>query len=340
MGNDSDDIVSLPSPPPPRPAARQAAIETALRKFDGVEDPASPQPARGRPRRQWATLHRHPAGILVAAALIAVVSVPAIQVLMRDHSAAEVVETADTPLSPPSRVSPGPGSGPVATRVAPVAGPAPASPAAGSLAPALPVGRGPSSAGFNQARPATDTPTPVSDVSSPTMAAAAPPPPTPPPPPPPSPEAEAAAEADEIVLTGSRITRPQAESRSAAKAQRNTETASPLAMIDRYGEFLSRLQAGLRANDRRAVVRLVALPLRVTIDGQPQVYRSASDLEGDFDLIFTPAVRQAALAMQAGTLQSRDGGRLRGNGRLWFGTSCSGPTCPSDAPIRIRELNP
>src|SRR5688572_28905019 len=38
MGKDSELPVSLPTPPPPRPAARRDAIEMALRKFDGVEE--------------------------------------------------------------------------------------------------------------------------------------------------------------------------------------------------------------------------------------------------------------------------------------------------------------
>ena len=39
MAVDSDQTDWLPKPPPPRPARRDAAIETALRKFDGVDEP-------------------------------------------------------------------------------------------------------------------------------------------------------------------------------------------------------------------------------------------------------------------------------------------------------------
>ena len=38
MAIDSDDLISLPNPPPPRPAARREAIGAALRRFDGIED--------------------------------------------------------------------------------------------------------------------------------------------------------------------------------------------------------------------------------------------------------------------------------------------------------------
>ena len=51
MAVDQDDF-GLPSPPPPRPARRDAAIEAALRQFDGVEDAAAEQP-----RRTWARAH-------------------------------------------------------------------------------------------------------------------------------------------------------------------------------------------------------------------------------------------------------------------------------------------
>ena len=38
MAIDSDNMISLPTPPPPRPAARRAAIDAAIRKFDGIEE--------------------------------------------------------------------------------------------------------------------------------------------------------------------------------------------------------------------------------------------------------------------------------------------------------------
>ncbi|HET8750795.1 MAG TPA: hypothetical protein VFM42_08650, partial [Sphingomicrobium sp.] len=65
----------LPEPPPPRPARRDAAIEAALRKFDGVED-AAPA-ARERPRRSWASTHRPQLAVLVSAMLVVVVGIPA-----------------------------------------------------------------------------------------------------------------------------------------------------------------------------------------------------------------------------------------------------------------------
>jgi len=114
--------------------------------------------------------------------------------------------------------------------------------------------------------------------------------------------------------------------------------ASPDAIIDPDGEFLSHLQAGLKANDRPAVIRLIAFPLRVNVDGKTQTYRSSRELEPDFDEIFTPQLRSAVLNLRSDNLMTRDGGRLKGNGRLWFG--CGQKSCPPNAPIRIREVNP
>jgi RNA polymerase sigma factor (sigma-70 family) len=54
--------------------------------------------------------------------------------------------------------------------------------------------------------------------------------------------------------------------------------------------------------------------------------------------IFTPAVREAALSRGSYEITSRDGGKLRGGGRIWFG--CGLRTCSSDETIRIREVRP
>jgi len=109
--------------------------------------------------------------------------------------------------------------------------------------------------------------------------------------------------------------------------------ASPDSIIDPYGEFLSHLQAGLNANDRRAIIGLIAFPLRVTYDDGVRIYRSSRELERDFDEIFSSRVRSSVLKQRPDALVSRDRGRLTGNGRIWFGQS-------ADGSIRIREINP
>ena len=78
---------------------------------------------------------------------------------------------------------------------------------------------------------------------------------------------------------------------------------------------------------------LVALPLRVNIDNQAVTYRSASEVERDFDRIFTPRVRQSILNQRLDTLRSR-GSKMKGTSRLWFGKASL------NGQIRIQEVMP
>lgn len=318
MGSDSDDIVSLPSPPPPRPAARKAAIETALRKFDGVEEPVTARPARQRARRiQWATLNRRPAGALMAAAIIAVVFIPAIEIVMRDRPS-EIATEEGAPAVRPAQ------DAVVEADSANVAAPAQAEEvvaASDEPSPTRPASPSVTRAGVRPGRLSAESDGMVSPPA-PVMAAPAPPPLVSAPPPPRPPPPQEAADEGNIVVTGSRVPR------------RTMESASPLAIVDPYGEFLSRLQAGLRSNDRRAVIGLIGFPLRVNFGGESRTYRSPRDVERDFERIFTRQVRRAVLNQRADTLISRDEGGMIGNGRIWFG-----PTS-ADGSIRMREVNP
>jgi hypothetical protein len=170
------------------------------------------------------------------------------------------------------------------------------------------------------------------------MTVSAAPPPLPPPPPPPAaePQAEAADSAGNIIVTGSRV--PSANAKSSGFAQRAEAPPTPREIIAPYGDFLNRLQEALGGNDRRAVVRLVGLPLRVDFAGGARTYRTRQDVERDYDRIFTPAVREAVLNLGSYEITSRDGGKLRGSGRIWFG--CGLSSCSSDETIRIREIRP
>src|SRR5688572_21702586 len=88
MGHEGDDLVSLPAPPPPNPAARRSAIDTALRSFDGIEETPSSGATRARlPLLNWAANHRRAAGGLVTAALVAVLAIPVVQVALREKPA-------------------------------------------------------------------------------------------------------------------------------------------------------------------------------------------------------------------------------------------------------------
>ena len=116
------------------------------------------------------------------------------------------------------------------------------------------------------------------------------------------------------------------------------ESAAPVAVVDPFGDFISQLQASLEANDRRAVLALVGLPLRVSWNGDTRTYRTRKDVERDFDRIFSPNVRQSLSRQRLDSLVMREKGSLMGNGRIWFG--CGARSCSSAATIRIREVNP
>jgi hypothetical protein len=327
---DSDDPIALPQAPPPRPAARRAAIEAALRKFDGVED-APREPARKPPL--WAGLagmDRRATGALVTAALIAVVSIPVVLTTVRDNvplsvtpsppsaaPPAEVTAEADTPTRPKTDTPRPAEASDVPVTTQPTEHPQANQPVQAEVV-APPVAKSVQTGTLAAERETLQ-------AGSPPMAAAAPPPPAPPPPPPPPPApsaqmAEEAVSADDLVVTGSRVARPSLKS------------SSPVAVIRSEDGFLSRLQTAIRHDDRATIIALVALPLRVNANGQTLTYRSAQDVESDFEKIFTNRVKQSVLNQRSETLRSR--GKLKGTSRVWFGqTSPNGP-------LRIREVTP
>ena len=325
----------LPKPPPPRPAARQAAVEAALRKFDGSEELSTGSKERKRPLRGWTVMGRRPAGALVAAALIAVIGIPAAMIAIRDQT---IAPRADEPAAaqpeqntvaetnpPPAAMQPEPAGQPIAAEP-----PNLSKPSASEPMPLAPVANtSPSDAleAFDQA------PAPMA------APAAAPPPPPAPPPAPPAPQVAEEAESNEIVLTGSRVARSDVQ-KQREKRERAASSASPLAIIDANGEFLSRLQSAVRANDRRAVARLVGLPLRVNFDAGPKTYSDRKSVERDYDRIFTPRVRQAILNQKADDLFTNYKGAMVGAGEVWFDASCANTSCSRRGPVRIRTVNP
>ena len=131
---------------------------------------------------------------------------------------------------------------------------------------------------------------------------------------------------DNIIVTGSRIDR------------RSMESAAPITVIDPHGDFLSRLQHAFAANDRRAIIRLVGFPLRVAFDGEVRTYRSARDVERDFDRIFTARVKASVLNLGSAEYSADASSRLRGNARVRFG--CGSRRCLSGEAVRIREVRP
>ena len=330
MTVEGDEFIAVPDPPPPRPAARQAAIEAALRKFDGVEEaPAAPSVPGARSRKWWSTMHRRPAGALVAAALIAVISVPVALIVLRDEASNLAPPVREPTAVPPARDAP---TANALTNEVQLADEVPSSPQPSVQSPDV-------------GAPAKSASTPkeqktIQEEPPPPIASAAPPPPSPPPAPAPSaPPARATAEQyadvageESMVVTGSPIPAPTLEKQRSSAAERAAKSPGSVAAIDAYGAFLSRLQAAFRRNDRGAVIGLVALPLRVRLDDRTVTYRSTEDVRRDFDVIFTLEVRRSVLGQRRDALRTRATG-LMGNGRIWFGPS-------KGSAIGITEVNP
>ena len=358
MAFDNDKTSLVPEPPPPRPARRDAAIETALRRFDGVEER---QPAP--PSTSWASKHRAQFGVLVTASLIAAIGLPLALMTIRDRPLTSTEEVA-LPTTAESRQATAPcaaqdcvagnvaavqetqGAPPSAARVAETSSiaPPPAAP------PPILAERGDTSA-FGQSSQLAK-----SVAASPPAAMAPAPAPAPPPPPPPSAiEEKVAQDAAEgsIVVTGSLNAAPQKSSvarekreRSASvaagrTAARNTPGAPDWVLKDHsYETFLTRLQAAVRANDRNAVTQLIAFPLRVNFKGRAQLYRDARSVDRDYSRIFTPQVRRAILDQRFSQLFGRDQGVMIGNGEVWFDHSCPNAKCSPAGPVRIKAVNP
>ena len=135
-------------------------------------------------------------------------------------------------------------------------------------------------------------------------------------------------------MTGARI-EPSEQKASglsvSAKAARQNEP---------YASFLSQLQAAVSANDRNAIVRLIALPLRVNSQGAPRYYRDADSVERDFNRIFTRKVRRAILGQKPTRLFVRNTGARVGAGEVWFSGTCPNAACSPAGPVRIIAVNP
>lgn len=175
---DDDISAALPRPPIPAPARRAAAMEAALRRFDG--EAATPvRPPRGLRRRPYV-------GVLIAATLVALVAVPLAWESVFDAYRAPPPPTAAREANPPPAVDAVEPPGPLA-RPSDVAGPR-----AASVAPA----RAPDEKAARPAQ-ASAEPAPVVTPARALEQAARQAEPAP-----------ALASADQLVVTGSRIRRP------------------------------------------------------------------------------------------------------------------------------------
>jgi hypothetical protein len=211
MSPGEDEIsAALPRPPPASPARREAAIAAAMRRFDGVEaaEPAAP-----------AWTRRPYLGALAGAALVALIALPLAWTSFDEQP------YRDARKPPPARTAPGPAA-PAAARTE-VDPPAP---------------------GRVRVPAAAPDEAPVAAPSDSSKAFAPPPPPSPPPPPPP-PDAEPApawaeeqagkAGGEELVVTGTRIRRP------------NLQSATPVTVLDSASAPAARRAAAAAPPARR-----------------------------------------------------------------------------------------
>jgi hypothetical protein len=328
MTAEKDQSAWLPEPPPPRPARRDAAIETALRKFDGVEEAALP--VREGPRRSWASTHRPQFAVLVSAMLLVIVGVPAALIGLRNAPAPDTSRSSETRL-PTVRYSESnePPQHPPEASAPPTAQLPPATPRPLS-APPLSKYAGTDLGVAAKNEPARQ----IAEETTVEQSLPA----APPPPPPPAPQAMAehdevagGVRSENVIVTGSRA--PSA----ALAAPRAAESKT---VVDQgYPAFLSRLQSAFKANNRRAVIGMISFPLRVNSGGRSQLYPDAVSVQRDFDRIFTPKVRKAILSQRADKLFVRDQGAMVGDGDLWFSETCTNSSCSPSGPVRITAVN-
>jgi hypothetical protein len=338
MPHSVDDSALVPKPPPPRPARRDAAIDAALRRFDGVEEAPAVAPAKAR--LAWRA--RPQFALAMTACLVAVIGLPAAFIVMRDGNS-PIFQASPPPPAAETRQE-----AVTQNAVAPEAPPAQSEAKRGSTPP--PVTALVAQKQDSVATPAANKPADELAGAEPaTMGYVAAAPPPPPPPPPPAPmlaeKSVGGAASNGVVVTGSRIPQPNVSNRE-ENALARAQTADASAAADwvlkdaSYASFLKRLQGAIRGNDRSAVIKLIAFPLRVNFSSGSRRYRDAGSVRADYDRIFTPKVTEAILGQRFDQLFGRDQGLMIGNGAVWFDHVCTNTQCSPPGPVRITAVNP
>lgn len=130
------------------------------------------------------------------------------------------------------------------------------------------------------------------------------------------------------------------QSDARAVAEREAEPNDVAATKLAYRRFLSNLQSAIRANNKRGVANLAAVPLRVNFEGGARTYSDRAAIERDFDRIFTPRVKRAILNQRAERLFTNYQGAMIGDGQVWFDQMCPNDSCSPAGPVRIKAVNP
>lgn len=213
MNGDDDIRIALPDPPPPSPKRREANIAAAMARFDGTEEaPRARIVSPARSTGWWAKIRRPYAGPVVAAALIATITLPFAWVAYDQRGFADHEQAA-----PPVRDA------------KPVVEPDAAQISSEHMIPApIAVGVDPANvktpaprASETVAAPGKRTELAQADISPPTVFPSPPPPPPAPPPP-----AMKVAERASPVVQG-RALRPSVQDAPAAISSIASEAASP-----------------------------------------------------------------------------------------------------------------
>jgi len=193
-GDDEEIAASLPRPPLPAPARREAAIAEAMRRFHGGDARPAPAAGGGRPARPaswWSGPRRPYAGALAGAFLVAVIGLPFVWTAFDDYASDDGRRTPPS-VEAPAREPVMADAVPSADSAAPALGGEADTPdAAGEVAAAGPAPPGRADPAPAAARGPAD---PAAGESEESAAAAA--------------ESEDSA----ITVTGSRIPRPNLES--------------------------------------------------------------------------------------------------------------------------------
>ena len=104
--------------------------------------------------------------------------------------------------------------------------------------------------------------------------------------------------------------------------------------------FFGKLQSAVGAGNKQLVASMVRYPLRVNSRTGPKLVITASaDLVKRYDLVFTPAIRQAIAAEKPAKLTgSRDGAGIAA-GLVWINGKCDRKVKPAKCVLGIVSVN-